>query len=127
MKPTPSYVFFGALSFLLLSAVTGLAQTIVYSQPEKKDFDRFRFDVIAKHKNTILVYKALYFSSPYHRNPKPATIVTVTTVTNIRNVPIRGGRRPTPPQDDFVNNSVLESAICLYDTAMQQLQEKVLP
>ena len=120
MKPTPSYVFF--VSLLLLSAVTGLTQTIVYSQPEKKDFDRFRFDVIAKHKNTILVYKALYFSNPYHRNLKVARVVTT-----IQKAPFGGVRRPTPPQDDFVNNSVLESSICLYDTAMQQLQEKVLP
>ncbi|HEY4062096.1 MAG TPA: hypothetical protein VGM30_09360 [Puia sp.] len=121
MKLTSTYVFFGTLFFFIVAA--GHAQTIIYSQPEKRDFDKFKFDVIAKHRNILLVYKAVYFSNPYHTAPRPPAQI----VTTLEQLPIRGRRRVSAPQNEFVNNSVLESAICFYDTTMRLLDEKVLP
>src|SRR5882762_6652765 len=94
---------------VLLLCRQGQAQKIVYSEPEKEDFDRFRFDVIAHHDNRILVYKATYFGSP------------------------SGGRAYQGPGSSYANPgtvsgpaaSILESTICIYDPAMK-LQEKIL-
>jgi len=40
---------FRLIIVVLLLYREGYAQKIVYSEPEKEDFDRFRFDVIAHH------------------------------------------------------------------------------
>src|SRR5579872_1863367 len=92
------------------------AQKITYSKFESRDFDRFKFDVIAKHDNKILVYKAVYFGYPFgNGNRGPRTAYANPDVINGS-----PGMAPTP------NNSILESAIYIYDTAMNLLEAKNL-
>ena len=103
--------------FFLLDGV--LAQKITYSKFESRDFDRFKFDVIAKYNNRILVYKAVYFGHPFgNASPGPRTAYANPDVINGS-----PGMAPTP------NNSIMESAIYIYDTAMNLLETKnlVLP
>jgi hypothetical protein len=50
------------ITFILL-CIECSAQKIIYSDFEKEDFNRFRFNVIAKHNDKILVYKAIYLRS----------------------------------------------------------------
>src|ERR1700722_4423245 len=106
------------LIFFSITVLQCSAQKIIYSDFEKKDFDRFRFDVVAKHNDRIIVYKATYFSSPFssqrqrlpqqsYANPDP--------MANTQNMV------STP------DNSILESALCIYDLQMKIIQQTVLP
>jgi hypothetical protein len=88
------------LAFILLYVQCN-AQNITYSDFEKKDFNQFKFDVIAKHNNHILVYKATYAESPYR-------------VQDVRII-------------SSPNTSIFESAICIYDLQMKMLQRIMLP
>ncbi|HEX4374103.1 MAG TPA: hypothetical protein VHZ50_12435 [Puia sp.] len=51
------------LIFFSITVLQCSAQKIIYSDFEKEDFDRFRFDVIAKHNDRILVYKGIYLKA----------------------------------------------------------------
>lgn len=116
MKPLLSYVLCGCL---LLSRIVQ-AQTITYSAPEKKDFDRFKFEVIAKRDNMLLVYKALYFGNPY--TPAPANASVAAQVFKDYRRMTAGSPMLLPP-----DRTVLGSSICVYDSGMHLLAEKVLP
>jgi hypothetical protein len=98
MKPLPSYAVFLTLIFFQ----TVQAQKIVYSQPGKGDFNRVRFDVIAKRDGKILVLKVLYTGNP----------------EQIREI----YRPPSGP-----NNSIESSTFCIYDSSMRITTEKTLP
>ncbi len=106
-----------AIFLILFLRGSASAQTINYSKFEKSDFDRFKFDVIAKHDNKILVFKATYFGAPFgNGNRAPQTAYANPDVINGS-----PGMAPTP------NNSIQESAIYLYDTSMTLLATKILP
>ncbi|HSZ86333.1 MAG TPA: hypothetical protein VK787_09895 [Puia sp.] len=95
------------------------AQKIIYSDFEKKDFDRFRFDVIAKHNDRILVYKATYFSSPFvihNRQAPQLSYANPDQVPNMNNVISTAS-----------SNSILESAFSIYDLQMKIVKQIVLP
>jgi hypothetical protein len=87
----------------------GSAQKIAYSEPEKEDFNRFRFDVIAHRNDRILVYKAVYSGDPNssHQYQGPAASYA------------------NPSTIAASSPSILESTICIYDPSMK-LQEKIL-
>jgi len=70
MKPLPSYAGLPILIFLQLTlflpAVPLRAQSVTLSPPEKETANRLRIDVIARHEDNILVYKATH---PYALGP----------------------------------------------------------
>jgi len=107
------------LSACILFQFISQAQRIMYSDPEKIDFDRLKFDVIAKHNNNILVYKATYFHSPYSQEAYPQSQHLV-----------YGSRDPfavIPGIAPSPNTSIAESAIYIYDLEMKLQQTIVLP
>ncbi len=75
--------------------------------------------MVAKRNNILLVYKALYFSNPYNNRPKASPIEPFPDQELIPNRTTDPGR--------FRNNTVLQSSLCIYDTSMRLLQEKILP
>ncbi|MBS1661793.1 MAG: hypothetical protein JST68_12170 [Bacteroidetes bacterium] len=118
MKQKPSYTVFLALLFIQtfsLFSPTASAQKIVYSQPEKQDFDRFRFDIIAQRNDRLLVYKATYFANPFRKTHDPAQSYS----------------NPDPaaadPLTQDVHNPIETSSLLVYDTNMQVIAEKSLP
>lgn len=82
------------LTLLVLHA-TG--QTLIHSKPEVKDFDRFRFHIITRNDNRLVVYKAVYFNTTANTGP-----------LLLHSAP--GG-------------SIIESDICVYDSLMEQVSE----
>jgi hypothetical protein len=114
MKPLPSYAVFLTLIFFQATQ----AQKIVYSPPEKNDYNRFRFDVITKRDGKILVYKALYYGNPFHGQPSAA--------------PRQSYSNPDPMMDNNgsipgPNNSIEGGVLCVYDSNMHITTEKTLP
>jgi hypothetical protein len=112
------------MKILLLIAVVfflcgqNQAQKIIYSEFEKKDFNRFMFDVIGKFGNRTLVYKGVYFASPFE-------------VQN-QNRPRLSYANPDPQGNtqgmvSTPDNSILESTLCIYDRDMKMLQQITLP
>jgi hypothetical protein len=104
--------------FLVIATIflaqQSLAQKITYSEFEKKDFDRFTFDVVGKFSDSILVYKGVYFASPF--------------VSQNQNRPRLQFANPdpqgnTPGMVSTPDNSILESTICIYNQQMQLLQQ----
>jgi len=114
MKPLSSYVFFLALLF----SKTSQAQKIVYSPPEKQDFNRSRFDVITKHGDNILVYKAVYMGNPFTGRYSEGPLLSYANPT-----PFQYYTGPaTGPE-----NGIEQSKIVIYDSDMDLRTEKVLP
>ena len=105
--------------FVLLPNLN-FAQKVVYSDFEKKDFDRFRFDVIAKKDEKIIVYKAVYYKSLYsvtNRNPNRSVNPYVTD--EAANASMQLVSSP--------GSSIMESSICIYDEQMRPLNQNLLP
>ncbi|HMH24591.1 MAG TPA: hypothetical protein VK563_22575 [Puia sp.] len=88
------------------------AQKMYYSDPEKEDFDRFRFDVIAHQQDRIIVYKAVYFGSPF---------------STARAYQGPGNSYANPGTVSGPAASILESTICIYDPSMKLLDKLLLP
>ncbi|HVU94745.1 MAG TPA: hypothetical protein VHE34_05950 [Puia sp.] len=87
-----------ALTVLVLQAP---GQTLFYSQPETKDFDRFRFHTITRKDNRLVIYKAVSFNSALSTGP-----------LLLHSAP--GG-------------AIVESDISVYDSLMGQISETRLP
>ena len=113
MKPLSSYAVFLTLIFIQASQ----AQKIVYSQPEKEDFNRFKFDVITKHDGKILVFKALYYGNPFHGQPSASPRHSYSNPD-----PLRDNDRSIPGPD----NSIEGGSVRIYDSSMHILTEKTL-
>jgi hypothetical protein len=114
MKPLPSYAVFLTLIFFQATQ----AQKIVYSQPEKEDFNRFKFDVITKRDGKILVFKALYYGNPFHGQPSASPRQSYSNPD-----PLRDNDSPIPGPD----NSIEGGSLCIYDSSMHITTERTLP
>ena len=114
MKPSPSYAVLLTLIFFHATQ----AQKIVYSPPEKTDYNRFRFEVITKRDGKILVFKALYYGNPFHRQPSAAFRQSYSNPNPLHD---NDGAATGP------DNSIEGSALCMYDSDMHIISEKTLP
>jgi len=87
-----------ALTFTVLHAA---GQTLLHSNPETKDLDRFRFRVLTRKDNRLVIYKSVSFNS--HTNTAPLLLHSAP-----------GG-------------AIIENDICIYDSLMNQQSEMHLP
>jgi len=87
-----------ALTFLVLQAA---GQTLLHSRPETTDFDRFRFHIITRKDNRLVIYKSVSFNSTLGAGP-----------LLLHSAP--GG-------------AIIESDISIYDSLMGQTSETRLP
>ena len=114
MKPLPSYAVLLTLIFYQATQ----AQKIVYSPPEKTDYNRFRFQVITKRDDKILVFKSVYFGNPTHGLPTAS--------------PRQSYANPDPLRDNNNSNSgplnsIEGATISIYDSTLHITTEKTLP
>jgi len=116
MKPLPSYAVFLTLIFFHATQ----AQKIVYSPPEKTDYNRFRFQVITKRDDKILVFKSVYLATPLTDclPPRPARAMPI---------PIRCGTTTIPTPDPSTPSKEQQSLSTIPPCTLQPRKHSPYP
>jgi hypothetical protein len=110
--------FLSAFPLTLLFFHIATAQKIIYSDPGKEGFNRVKYNIITKHDDKLLVYKAIYFhtflqgGNTINRRQTSSNFSTLTEFD---------------PSGLHPNNFIEQSTLCIYDSNMHVLAEKSLP